>query len=80
MNCIIKLNAYALKSAKKSLRRAYSVLEGCDEATYCQLLNEIASPHPNPLPRGEGALFPSPLGRGIKGEGKLQVKIATFYL
>ena len=30
-------------------------------------------PHPNPSPKGEGVLLPSPTGRGIEGEGNVLV-------
>ena len=30
-------------------------------------------PHPNPPPKGEGVLLPSPTGRGIEGEGNVLV-------
>jgi tetratricopeptide (TPR) repeat protein len=40
----------------------------------CESVMEI--PHPNPLPKGEGAELPSPLGRGAGGEGESAFDVA----
>lgn len=45
------------------------------EGVLMQLLHTL-NPHPNPLPTGEGALEPSPIGRG-QGEGRQPLQTPT---